>query len=403
MKSAAPAVLLGGLSVTRALGLGGVPVVVASVQADNPAFASRYCVERLLLPPLDDRGAVLDTLLRAGKRLAATAGARVPLFYGNDDWQGLVQDYRAELAPHYALLLNEPEVADAVIEKDRFQALAAARGLPIPRTLSWQALEDFDKPVLVKPRSKFNWDASAVHAQLFAQSGKAAVFPNGRALAADPIARLLREQLLIQEYIAGDDRNIWSFHGFCDETGQLLDWFVGRKIRTYPPHTGTSTFLELAHDDEVADLGRRIASQLGLKGVFKIDLKRDAVAGDTRLLEINARYNLWHYLGAANGVNLTRTAYDYLVHGARPSAPGRYGTARRWVYLRYDWRAYRLLAARGELGLWGWLASLVGTPLVCQLFAWSDPLPFFSVLRSTFKSKLPRLTAVLRRWLSTAS
>ena len=403
MKSATPALLLGGLNVTRALGLGGVPVVVASVQADNPAFASRYCVERLLLPPLDDRGAVLDTLLRAGKRLAATAGARVPLFYSNDDWQGLVQDYRDELAPYYALLLNDPEVADAVIEKDRFQALAAARGLPIPRTLSWQELEDFGHPVLVKPRSKFNWEASAVHAQLFAESGKAAVFPNGRALAADPTARLLREQLLIQEYIAGDDRNIWSFHGFCDETGRLLDWFVGRKIRTYPALTGISTFLELAHDDEVAVLGRRIASQLGLKGVFKIDLKRDALTGDTRLLEINARYNLWHYLGAANGVNLTRTAYDYLVHGARPSAPGGYGTARRWVYLRYDWRAYRQLAASGELGLWGWLASLAGTPLVCQLFAWSDPLPFFAMSRHTMSSKLPRLTAVLRRWLSTAS
>lgn len=403
MQSAAPAVLLGGLNITRALGLGGVPVIVASVQADNPAFASRYCVERLLLPALDDRGAVLDTLVRAGKRLAAAAGARVPLFYSNDDWQGLVQDYRTELAPYYALLLNDPEVADAVIEKDRFQALATARGLPIPRTLSWESLEDFAQPVLVKPRSKFNWDASAVHAQLFAQSGKAAVFPSGRALAADPTARLLREQLLFQEYIAGDDRNIWSFHGFSDETGALLEWFVGRKVRTYPPLTGTSTLVELAHDDGVETLGRRIASQAGLKGVFKIDLKRDAHTGDTRLLEINARYNLWHYLGAANGVNLPRTAYDYLVHGVRPSAPGRYRTTHRWIYFRYDWRAYRQLAARGELGFFGWLASLADGPLVCQLFAWSDPLPFFFRLRHMFKSKLPRLTAVLRRWLSMAS
>lgn len=403
MRSATPAVLLGGLNVTRALGLGGVPVIVASTQADHPAFASRYCAARLLLPPLADRGALLEALVRAGRRLSDDAGERLPLFYSNDDWQRLVQDYRAELAPYYALLLNEPELAHAVIEKDRFQALAAAHGLPIPRTLAWEELEGFGHPVLVKPRTKFNWDASPVHAQLFALSGKAAVFPNGRALAADPAARLLREQLLIQEYIAGDDRHIWSFHGFCDETGRLLDWFIGRKIRTYPALTGTSTFLELAHDDEVAALGRRIASQLGLKGVFKIDLKRDAIAGRVRLLEINARYNLWHYLGAANGVNLTRTAYDYLLHGARPSAPGCYRSARRWIYLRYDWRAYRELAARGELGLWGWLASLAGAPLVCQLFAWSDPLPFLAMARHTMNSKLPRLSAVLRRWRSTAS
>src|SRR6185503_8742837 len=100
-----------------------------------------------------------------------------------------------ELAPYYALLLNDAEVADAVIEKDRFQALAVARGLPIPRTLAWEELEGFGRPALL----------------------------------AEPAAEPLRQQLMIQEYIAGDDRQIWSFHGFCDEAGELIDWFIGRK------------------------------------------------------------------------------------------------------------------------------------------------------------------------------
>jgi hypothetical protein len=40
---------------------------------------------------------------------------------------------------------------------------------------------------------------------------------------------------------------------------------------------------------------------------------------------------------------------------------------------------------------------------VCQLFAWTDPLPFLDKLYHSVKSRLPRLTAVLRRWLYTAS
>ena len=398
-----PAVLLGGLNITRALGLAGIPVIVASTRPNEDAFASRYCAGSLLLPSLDDRTAVVDTLVRAGKQLSADVGARAPLFYSNDDWQSLVQDYRAELAPYYALLLNDAEVGDAVIEKDRFQALAVARGLPIPRTLAWEELEGFGRPVLIKPRTKFNWDSSPVYARLFARNGKARVFPHGPALLAEPAAEPLRQQLMIQEYIAGDDRQIWSFHGFCDEAGELIDWFIGRKVRTYPALTGISTCVELAYDDEVAALGRSIISQLGLKGVFKIDLKRDADTGCTRLLEINARYSLWHYLGAANGVNLARTAYDYLLHGTRPAQPGRYSTRCRWIYVRYDWRAYRELSARGELRLTQWLASLLGKPRVYQFFAWSDPLPFFNWLYHTVKSRLPRLTAVVRRWLSTAS
>ena len=395
--------LLGGLNVTRALGLAGVPVIVASPAQHEPAFASRYCTGRLLLPRTDDRSAAVEALLRAGEQLSGELGTRLPLFYGNDDRQRLVQDYRAELARYYALLLNDTEVAHALIEKDLFQPLAARRGLPVPRTLDWEALEGFARPVIVKPRTKFGWDSSPVYVHLFGRRGKARIFADGRALFADAHARELARELLIQEYVSGDDRQIWSFHGFADEHSRLLDWFIGRKIRTYPAFTGISTFLELAHDEQLEALGPRLVAALPLKGIFKIDLKRDASTGRFRVLEVNARYNLWHYLGAANGVNLARTAYEYLVRGQRSEAATPYRTACRWLYLRYDWRAYRELSARGELRFAGWLASLARGPLVCSLFSWRDPLPFFSRAYHFARRRLPRLPRMLWRWLHTAS
>jgi D-aspartate ligase len=391
-----PAVLLGGLNVARALGVAGIPVVVAS-STDELAFASRYCRGRIQLPSLGDRRAVADSLLRAGAQLAQSVGRRIPLFYSNDDWQRLVQDYRSELAEHYALLLNDTDVADALIDKDRFQPLAAERGLPIPRSLEWDELDQAAGPVLVKPRSKYK-DPTPTQLRLFGAQAKARVFADGPALLADAAAQQLRPELLIQEYIDGGDRDIWSFHGFCDEESRLLDWFIGRKIRTYPMLTGASTFLELARDEALAELGPRIVSALGLKGVFKIDLKRDPRTGRFHVLEVNARYNLWHYLAAANGLNLPLTAYEHLVYGKRPSAPRGYRTTHRWLYLRFDWLAYRELAARGELGLGAWLASLVAAPKVCQLFSWSDPLPFVSRLHD-LSSRLPKAAI---RWLSTA-
>ncbi len=397
-----PVVLLGGLNVLRALGVAGIPVIVASSCKDEVAFASRYCRGRLQLPSLDHKRAVADALLRAGERLSGGLGRRLPLFYSNDGWQRLVQDYRSELAQHYTLLLNDPDVADALIEKDLFQPLAVARGLPIPRTLDWDALERFSDPVILKPRTKFAHEVSPAHLRLFGRQGKACIFPNGRALLADTSAQQLRDEVLIQEYVGGDDRQIWSFHGFCDEHSELLGWFIGRKLRTYPALTGASTYLELAHDEPLADLGRSIVSALGLKGPFKIDLKRDPRTGRFRVLEVNARYNLWHYLGAANGLNLPLTAYEYLVYGKRPAAARPYRTTYRWIYLRFDWLAYRELAARGELSFAGWLASLVAAPKVGQLFSWRDPLPLLCTLKH-LTSRLPRLGGVLRRWLSTAS
>jgi D-aspartate ligase len=397
-----PALLLGGLNVVRALGLAGVPVIVASASEDL-AFASRYCRERLRLPARSDARALVDALLRAGERFSAAYGCRLPIYYSNDSWQRLVQNHRAELGRHYSLLLNDAEVADALIDKDLFQSLASARALPVPRMLTWEALEAIRGPVLVKPRAKYAGDErSAARLALFGRHGKARVFPDGRALLADPAAQHLHDELLLQEYVEGDDRQIWSFHGFADETSTLLDWFIGRKIRTYPTFTGASTYLELARDEGLERLGKEIVAKLGLKGVFKMDLKREAQTGCFRLLEINARYNLWHYLGAANGLNLTLTAYEYLMYGKRPSAPRAYRTTHRWLYLRFDWLAYRELAARGELSLRAWLASLAAAPRVCQLFRWDDPLPFL-VRLSQLGARLPGLTTAMRRWLSTAS
>lgn len=398
-----PAMLLGGLNLVRALGLGGIPVIVASPQPDLPALASRYTAGRLILPSLDRPEAIVDTLVAAGASLADALGRKVPLYYGDDDYLNLIQEHRDALSPYFAFILNEPEVARSLIDKDRFEVFAHRRGLPVPRALSWDELEGWYAPVLVKPKLKMRYDDSAIFRRLFHGAGKARVFSSGPEITALPLARQLRNELLLQEYVPGDDRNLWSFHGYADEKGVLLASFIGRKIRTFPALTGASSYLELAHNTAFASVGRHIAARVPLRGVFKIDFKHDAVNGSWRLLEINARYNLWHHLAARNGLNLTRIAYDYLVYGKRPARTASYRTTHRWLAARADYRAYRDLAARGELNAWGWLRSLLQAPKVYEVFSWRDPMPFIRHCMSEWRLRIPRLTARLLRWRSTAS
>lgn len=396
-----PAMLLGGINLVRALGIAGIPVIVASSEASTPATASRYCIGRCSLPPIAQREAVVERLLRAGEILTGALCTRVPLIYGDDDQLGLVHEYRDALSPYYAFVLSDPALSRALNSKPLFQALAEARGLPVPRRLDWSELGEFDAPVLAKPRTKTAWDSSAVLAQLLHGAGKARVFPDGRELLNEPLDHALREELTLQEYIPGDDGALWSFHGFADERGKLLAWFIGRKIRTYPPLTGDSSYLELAHDPELASLGRTLVPRIGLKGVFKMDFKRHAETGEFFLLEVNARFNLWHYLGAQGGVNLAELAYDYVTRGVR-SAPVQMRTRYRWLSPRLDYLAYRALAARRELTAGGWLASLLSTRKVYDLFAWTDPMPALAVLWDELKH-FSRLRRRMMRWLSTAS
>jgi D-aspartate ligase len=391
----APVILLGGLNIVRALGQAGIPVVIASSERHTPAMASRYCAGAIELPPFGDREAVVETLIRASR----TVGGRPPLFYDNDDRLALVQDYRAALSPHFALLLNEPELGEVLLDKARFQSLAERHGLPVPRRIDWEALDREDGPVLIKPKMRTAWDNSSIRVQLFGRAGKARVFANGREARANALVAELAGQLSFQEYVPGGDDAIWSFHGFAAPGGEVLAWFIGRKIRTFPALTGDSSYLRLARDGSLAALGRNVAARLGLAGVFKMDFKRHPESGRYYLFEINTRFNLWHYLGAKNGVNLPQVAYDFLTTGSRPPrsvAKTRY----RWLCLRYDWRAYKDLKQRGSLTLLHWFFSLAHRPMLYDIFSWRDPMPFVRYWATRIRAAAARR---MHRWLATAS
>jgi D-aspartate ligase len=406
-----PVVLLGGVNLVRALGLARIPAIVASHEDDEPAFASRYCAAKCLLPPLSNGEAVADALVTIGERLATMYRRRVPLFYGSDDYLKLIYAHRERLERYYLLLLNDPDIADAMVTKDGFQAFARRRGLPVPAALDWNgegagSVAACESPVVVKPSNKEGWSDSLLRKRAFGRA-KAIVFPSGAMAAADPVLKLFRDQLTVQQYVSGDDSCNWSFHGFADERGHVLECFTGRKVRTFPPDNGESAYIELAQNDELRTLGTRLAACLPLKGVFKMDFKRDARTGRWYLLEVNARFTLWHYLGAANGVNLARAAYDWLLDGKRAPQPA-IATARvRWLSFELDARAFRALHAEGKLGLARWLASLVFSRKVYNLFAWNDPGPWISFWAHRFgrlgARGSARFVTLVRQWRSTAS
>ena len=401
-----PVLLQADLDLLRTLGMAGIPAIVGSSDENDPTFASRYCRGRCILPSKYQPDALIAAMLDAGDRLFALLGRRVPLMCGADDWLDLIYAHRDRLQEKFLLLLNDPEVAVGLLTKDRFKAFARKWELPVPRDLPWETLSGIQGAVLAKPRSRATFSDSLLHDQLFEGESKALIFENGRAAASQALVERFRDQLTFQEYVRGDDRELWSFHGFSDEQGTLLGSFVGRKIRTSPPLTGQSAFVELVHDEEFAMYGRRLAERVHLKGAFKMDFKTDAGTGKHFLLEVNARFNLWNHLGAANGVNLMQVAYDYLVAGKRPS-PQPYRTDTRWISLPRDFRTYRFLAARDELSFVEWVSSILLTRIIHRHFSWKDPVPFVMICANRFVQMARRLAeriiVRLRKWLSTVS
>jgi D-aspartate ligase len=360
------ACVMGDINMVRALGLAGIDSALVTLPGD-PALYSRYTRTALFWDDFEkDPDGLVDALMRFG-----SAQAEPPVLYYQQDAQLLlVSKHRDRLSRAFRFLVPDPVLVEDLVDKARFQVLAERLGLPVPRTRRLRPgaepdVPDLDLrfPLIVKPLTRFKaWGG---------------VGGEGKALQVDSPAAL-RDlwphlvsaglDLLAQEMIPGPETRIESYHVYADRDGAIVGEFTGRKIRTYPKAYGHSTALTITDAPDVADLGRELVGRLGLRGVAKFDFKRGP-DGRLHLLEVNPRFNLWHYVGAVAGVNLPGLIHADLAGLPRP-APRRARAGACWCNITRD----RLAAREDGVPLSAWVPWM----LRCEAKAvvWDDPMPF---------------------------
>jgi predicted ATP-grasp superfamily ATP-dependent carboligase len=219
-------------------------------------------------------------------------------------------------------------------------------------------------PVIVKPVVRVsNWFALGEQAKAIRVGGPAEWRWRCEQLAA------MDTELLVQQLIDGPESAIESYHAYVAADGVIAGEFTGRKIRTYPARYGFSTSVEITDAPDVARQGREVLDELSLRGVAKLDFKRDE-RGRLHLLEINPRFNIWHHPAAVAGVNLPALVHADLTGSPRPS--GRRATRRvAWCQPLTDLRA----AYESGMSPLAWLRWARRCRAVSGL-APDDPLPF---------------------------
>jgi D-aspartate ligase len=361
------ALVMGDIDLVRALGIAGISSAFFGYDNDAARF-SRHV--RMALPWIDQWERP-EEIVAALLRLAHALPRPPVLFPQTDGTLLLASRHRDRLAEGMRLVLADEDLIEQLVDKWRFQALAERHGLPVPRA---QRLTpdpgapvpalDVPYPLVVKPLTRTPAWAR------FQGSGKALRVADAAEFRERwPQLSVVGTDLLAQQLIEGPESRIESFHVYVDDAMAIAGEFTGRKIRTFPLDYGQSTAVEVVWLPDVAAVGREVVARLGLRGVAKLDFKRDA-GGALHLLEINPRFNLWHYAGALAGVNLPAMVYADLTGGIRPpSQPAPDGVV--WVDPLQDLRA---VSAAG-LSPVAWLRWLARCEAVCGL-AREDPLPF---------------------------
>ncbi|HEU5322198.1 MAG TPA: hypothetical protein VFX28_15450 [Methylomirabilota bacterium] len=383
-----------GLSVARALGRMGVPVVVLHYDQRDIAQVSRYATASFDVPhPEHAERRFLEALERLGTQFPGAV-----LFPATDEALVTVSRHKERLSGQYRVACSDWSVTSRLIEKQDTYAVAAAAGVPAPATLTPRSLEEAAAygatvafPILVKPSQGHRFYER--FKQKMIRVGDVAEMLAVYRAAAD--AGL---EVMLQELIPGDDEQVVNYNAYAAD-GEVLVEFTADHIRSAPPLLGSPRVARSRHIPEVIEPGRRLLRAFGFSGYACTEFKRDPRDGVYKLMEVNGRHNLSTALAVHCGINFPWLHYLHLVLGLRPQGSA-YRCGVYWIDLERD-VAYSAKCLRVERYTLGQYLRPYFSPHVFASLDWKDPLPFLKrgwfLLRTAVLGSLAALRPVATR------
>jgi D-aspartate ligase len=360
-----------GLQTARILARRGVPVVGVAKDRRHFCCRTRASAETLELNTASDE--LIEGLERLGGRL----DQRAVLVPCTDSSVLLISRHRERLSPWYHVVLPEADAVEMLMDKGRFYRYALEQGLPIPRTYflgdrgdAERAVAELRFPCTLKPTLKTaEWERNAGVKAFKARSPE-------ELLAYYDASSAWAEQMIVQEWVEGGESSLFSCNCYFDRGSRPLVTFVARKIRQWPPQTGTSSLGVECRNDVVLRETIRLFENVRFHGLGYVEMKRDERTGEHFIIEPNVgRPTGRSAIAEAGGVELLYAAYCDVAGLPLPDSLVQRYTGAKWIYWRGDLPAAFIAWRRGELTLREWGRSLRGRKSDA-VFSWTEPLPF---------------------------
>lgn len=378
-----------GLQTARILRRRKIPVIGLAKSLQHPCARTNTCERKVEVG--HGETALVDTLLELGNRLERK-GVLIPCTDGD---VCAISRHRDKLAPYFLFSLPDAPIVDKLMDKKSFLEFARKEKLPVPETFFLRTQKQAEKaaelvpyPCILKPTYKSaRWEQHAKYKAFLIETPEA-LLANYRQYA--PLADLL----MVQRWIAGSDADHYTCNVYFDRNGQPLVTFVSRKIRQWPPHTGTACLCEEVENETVLQTTLELFSRVAYRGLGYLEMKRDARDGCYYIVEPNiGRPTGRSALAEASGVELLSTMYCELTGQPLPENRQQLYRGYKWIYFRRDVQSALHYYRGGELSLGDWVRSLRGIKAEA-LFAWRDPLPFFGDLLKGVRFLLGKRTKV---------
>ena len=360
------------LATIRSLARRGVKVI-ATARADGGGVAA--CTTRARKVACE--AYLGDAFINLLKEIAADCDDLPVLIPTADDAVLYVSRHRDKLQDDFRFVLPAEMVVETLMDKKAFAHWAMENNVSVPRTVSFQSLEeglvaaeDLRFPAVFKPAVKdTDW---------LGQSSvpKAMQIDDREALEnAYKSCHGYTDCFILQEVIPGGDHLVKFCLVYFSADGEVLATYEGEKIRQYPQFYGSTSLAVGRPVSEVTEITVEILKKAGFCGIGSVEFKQDPRDGQLCVTEPTVgRPDLQSGLAAGAGVDISYIAYCDAAGLEVPEMTLRHH-GHKWLFERNDLASALRYIRDGDLRLRDWLRSLSGSR-TCATFALDDPLPF---------------------------
>jgi len=358
----------GTVGAIRSLGRLGVPVYTIVEDNFTPAARSRYLSGRFRWPTtgLEEPGELVGGLMGIGRAI----GRRAILVATDEEAAVLIAEHAELLGEQFALPSVAASLPRQLATKHTLHSLCLRHGIPTPRSLQPRSpgeVLEFSGclgfPLVLKndePWLRLSRPAVA----------NTAIIRDELELRCIVNSWSTMPTVLMQEYVPRERATDWIAHAYFGGGPSRCVIFTGRKLRSWPPQAGVTTYAYARSNADVAGLTLELCRRVGFRGICDLDWRFDSLAREYKLVDFNPRLGAqFRLFERPDGVDVIRAMHLDLT--GRDVPPGHQVDGRRYRVENLDFPARIVYGRAGE-------RALVPLPCNHRELAWwaaDDPLP----------------------------
>ena len=238
----------------------------------------------------------------------------------SDVYARLIIENKDKLQKDFIVPYIDKSLMNKLIIKENFYKTCSEYNLDYPKTIictkdNYKDLKiDFDYPIIVKPSDSVSyWKAKF--------NGKKKIFivdteEEFREILNNVYNSTYKSDLIIQEYIPGDDTKLYVLNAYVDSNHKVTFMALGQIVLEdkAPASFGDYDAIIPAYDQELFDKMREFLENIDYIGYANFDFKYNEKTKSYKLFEINIRQGRSHSFVTLGGMNITKYLVEDMIY-----------------------------------------------------------------------------------------